>query len=59
MDAHILLSDAYRTDVRPLLAKVREEMGVSTDPVAAYRASGYEEKIHKTRGVAANLGGYQ
>lgn len=59
IDAHILLSDAYRTDVRPLLAKVREEMGVPTEPLATYRASGYEEKIHKTRGVAANLGGYQ
>jgi L-rhamnose isomerase/sugar isomerase len=59
MEGHILLSDAFRTDVRPLLAKVREEMGVPIDPIADYRASKYEEKIRKTRGMAANLGGYQ
>jgi L-rhamnose isomerase / sugar isomerase len=57
--AHALLNDAFRVDVRPLLAKVREELGVPADPLAAYRASGYEEKIVKVRGLAANLGGYQ
>lgn len=56
---HSLLTDAFRTDVRPLVAKMREELGVPVDPLAAYRASGYEEKINKTRGLAANLGGYQ
>jgi len=59
IEAHALIADAFRVDVRPLLAKVREEMGVPVDPMAAYRASGYEEKIRKSRGVAANLGGYQ
>ena len=39
------LLEAYRTDVRPLLAAVREEMGLHPDPLAAYRASGYYEKI--------------
>ena len=43
--AHQLLTDAFRTDVRPLLTQVREEMGTPLDPIAAYRASGYEEKI--------------
>ena len=47
-----LLTDAFRTDVRPLLAQVREEMGVPVDPIAAYRASGYEEKMRKERGTA-------
>ena len=28
-------------------------------PLAAYLSSGYEEKIQKIRGMAANLGGYQ
>jgi L-rhamnose isomerase / sugar isomerase len=37
--------DAYNTDVRPLLAELREEMGLAPDPVAAYLASGYGEKI--------------
>ncbi len=57
--AHKLLTDAYRTDVRPLLAQVREEMGVPTDPIAAYRASGYEQKIREERGLAATSGGFQ
>jgi len=45
--------------VRPLLAQVREEMGTPIDPVAAYRASGYEEKVRNARGKAATSGGYQ
>ena len=57
--AHMLLTDAYRTDVRPLLAQVRSEMGVPTDPIAAYWASGYEEKIREERGVAETSGGFQ
>lgn len=57
--AHHLITEAYRTDVRPLLAQVREEMGVPTDPIMAYRASGYEEKVRKERGLAATSGGYQ
>jgi L-rhamnose isomerase len=28
--------DAYNTDVRPLLAGLREEMGLPADPSAAY-----------------------
>jgi L-rhamnose isomerase / sugar isomerase len=56
---HKLLTDAFRIDVRPLLAQVREEMGVPVDPVAAYRASGYEEKVRKERGTASASGGFQ
>jgi L-rhamnose isomerase/sugar isomerase len=36
---------AFRTDVRALLAAVREEMGLASDPLAAYRASGYYERV--------------
>ena len=57
--AHILLTDAYRTDVRPLLTQVRAEMGVPTDPIAAYWISGYEKKIRAERGVAETSGGFQ
>jgi L-rhamnose isomerase/sugar isomerase len=51
LGAHRLLSDAYRTDVRPLLAQVRREQGIAEDPIAAYKASGYEQKIARERGV--------
>jgi len=57
--AHRILVEAFRTDVRPLLAQVRSEMGVPVDPLAAYSASGYEEQIRKERGVSATSGGYQ
>lgn len=46
------LLEAYRTDVRPLLAAVREEMGLAPDPLAAYRASGYYAKICAERKTA-------
>lgn len=57
--AHKMVTDAFRTDVRPLLAKVREELGTPIDPIAAYRASGYEEKIRTERGLADASGGFQ
>lgn len=59
LGAHRILTEAYRYDVRPLLAVVREEMGVPVDPIAAYWASAYEEKIRKERGLAETSGGYQ
>jgi L-rhamnose isomerase/sugar isomerase len=59
LKAHVILTDAYRIDVRPLLAQVRQELDVPVDPLAAYWASGYEEKIREERGLAATSGGYQ
>ena len=50
--ANAALMDAYNTDVRPLLAELREEQGLAPDPVKAYLASGYGDKI-----VAARVGG--
>lgn len=57
--AHRIITEAFKTDVRPLLAQVREEMGVPDDPESAYLKSGYEEKIRAERGVHASSGGYQ
>ncbi|MFW6693306.1 L-rhamnose isomerase [Streptomyces sp. MAR4 CNX-425] len=54
LGANAVLMDAYNTDVRPLLAEVREEMGLDPDPVAAYRRSGWAERI-----VAERVGGTQ
>jgi L-rhamnose isomerase/sugar isomerase len=54
-----LLREAFQTDVRPLLAKVRQEMDNPIDPITAYASSGYEEKIVAERGTAKSLGGYQ
>ncbi len=54
LDANAVLMDAYNTDVRPLLAELRQEMGVDPDPMAAYKRSGYAERI-----VAERVGGNQ
>lgn len=55
---HRLLLDAYGTDVRPLCAKVREDLSASPDPIAAFRQSGYAERIAEDRkeGVGAGWG---
>ncbi|HMO58971.1 MAG TPA: L-rhamnose isomerase [Roseiflexaceae bacterium] len=59
LEAHRLLSDAFRLDVRPLLAQVRTELGAPADPIAAYHASGYEARIRAERGTANASGGFQ
>ncbi len=58
LGANAVLMDAYNTDVRPLLADLREEMGLPRDPYRAYLASGYGEKIIAERvgGTAAGWG---
>jgi L-rhamnose isomerase/sugar isomerase len=54
LGANAVLMDAYNIDVRPLLRELREERGLSPDPMAAYAASGYAEKI-----VSERVGGAQ
>jgi L-rhamnose isomerase / sugar isomerase len=46
---HELLLDAYRTDVRPLCAKVRSSLGAPEDPVSTLRASNYMSRISAER----------
>jgi L-rhamnose isomerase/sugar isomerase len=52
LGANAVLMDAYNTDVRTLLAELREDMGIDPDPVGAYLRSGYAEKV-----VAERVGG--
>ncbi len=56
LGAHLILLDAYQTDVRPLCAKVRKDLGASPDPVAAFRESGYLEKAIEERKEGAGAG---
>jgi L-rhamnose isomerase/sugar isomerase len=49
LGANNVLMDAYNTDVRPLLALLREQQGIDTDPYAAYAGSGYQERIARER----------
>ncbi|MDQ1539881.1 MAG: L-rhamnose isomerase / sugar isomerase [Actinomycetota bacterium] len=54
LGANAVVMDAYNTDVRPLLAELREEQGLDPDPIAAYGRSGYRERI-----IAERVGGQQ
>jgi L-rhamnose isomerase / sugar isomerase len=54
--AHRLLLDAYNTDVRPLCARAREELGGAADPVLAFRQSGYAERMAEERKEGAQAG---
>ena len=54
LGANGVVMDAYNTDVRPLLAQLREDMGLDPDPFAAYYRSGYQDRI-----VADRVGGSQ
>ncbi|MDT7582102.1 MAG: L-rhamnose isomerase / sugar isomerase [Pseudonocardiales bacterium] len=54
LGAHAVLMDAYDTDVRGVLADRREARGLPRDPMAAYAASGYGQRI-----AADRVGGTQ
>lgn len=56
--ANELFMDAFYTDVRAELAAWREQRGLAANPMAAYVASGYQERIEAERvgGVQAGWG---
>jgi L-rhamnose isomerase/sugar isomerase len=58
LGANAVLMDAYNTDVRPLLAEVRTDLGLDPDPLAAYARSGYFDRIvgERVGGQAAGWG---
>ncbi len=57
--AHEVLMDAFNTDVRPLLAELRTEMGLDPDPIGAYRRSGHAARTRADRvgGSSSGWGG--
>lgn len=55
--AEMCLQEAFNTDVEPLLKVAREEMGLDPNPIEAFRASGYWEKVSKERGIRSGAGG--
>jgi L-rhamnose isomerase/sugar isomerase len=57
LGANAVLMDAYDTDVRPMLASLRTEMGLDPDPMAAYARSGYADRIAADR-VGGNQAGW-
>ncbi len=49
LGAHRILLDTFQTDVRPMTAKVRCDLGGADDPIAAFRASGYAARAETDR----------
>lgn len=49
LGAYEILMDAYNSDVRPIVARVREDLGVDPDPVGAYHRSGHGERLRAER----------
>ena len=49
LGANGVLMDAFYTDVRPMLAAWRETRGLPADPMAAYAASGYQDRVDAER----------
>ncbi len=57
LGAHRVMTDAFETDPRPLIRRLREERGVPIDPIAVLRTSGYVERVVEERGTASGAGG--
>ena len=52
--AEACLQDAFATDVRPAIREWRQSKGLPQDPMAAFRSSGYLERVTQERS-ARNL----
>jgi L-rhamnose isomerase / sugar isomerase len=59
LGANRILVDAFSTDVRPLCAKVRRDLGASADPIGAHRASGYVDRAVQARAQGKAAGWIQ
>jgi L-rhamnose isomerase/sugar isomerase len=59
LEAHRVLVEAFETDVRPLLASLRERMGVDPDPVGAFRSGGYADRLARERGTDSVESAYE
>jgi L-rhamnose isomerase / sugar isomerase len=59
LGAHRVLLEAFETDVRPLLARLREDLGVDPDPVEAFRRGGHAERLARERGTSPVESAYE
>jgi len=59
LGAHRVLLDAFESDVRPLLTRWRGERGLDADPVEAFRAGGYAQRLTAERGTSAVESAYE
>jgi L-rhamnose isomerase / sugar isomerase len=59
LGAHRILLEAFETDVRPLLTRLRAEMGVDPDPVEAFRSGRFADRLAEERGTASVQSAYE
>ena len=59
LGAHRVLVEAYETDVRPLLGRLRASLGVDPDPVEAFRRARHAERLARERGIAPVESAYE
>ncbi len=59
LGGHRIVLEAFETDVRPLLARLRRDLGREDDPVEAFRAGGYAEALAGERGVSSVESAYE
>ena len=59
LGAHRVMLEAFETDVRPLLSRLRESLGVDPDPVEAFRRDGYAARLARERGTATVESAYE
>ncbi len=59
LGAHRILLEAFETDVRPVLARLRAEAGVTADPVAAFRDGDYGAARATQRGTSSVASAYE
>jgi L-rhamnose isomerase / sugar isomerase len=56
LGANAVLMDAYETDVRSVLADRREAKGLPRDPIQAFAASGYAQRVSDERAMGTQAG---
>ena len=59
LGAHRVFLEAFESDVRPILARLRADAGVEADPVAAFRAGDHAASRSRERGVASVESAYE
>jgi L-rhamnose isomerase / sugar isomerase len=59
LGAHRTLMQAFEGDVRPLLGELRSSLGLAPDPVVAFRAGGYAERLAEKRGTSGAESAYE
>ena len=59
LGGHRVLLEAFETDVRPLLGRLRAGLGVAEDPVAAFREGGFGAELARERGTASVESAYE